>query len=60
MAAWLPLATRRLYGALGYQWASALLGFAALALTVAPIALLIVGDKVRGSSRFIQEARYAR
>lgn len=26
MAAWLPLATRRMYNVLGFQWASSLLG----------------------------------
>ena len=58
MAAWLPLASRRMYNVLGYQWASAVLGFAALALTAAPVVLLIWGEKVRGRSRFIRDARY--
>ena len=58
MAAWLPLVSRRMYSALGFQWASSLLGFAALVLTMAPIVLLIWGEKVRGRSRFIREARY--
>ncbi|KAL8712569.1 MAG: hypothetical protein Q9220_003100 [cf. Caloplaca sp. 1 TL-2023] len=58
MAAWLPLATKRMYGTLGNQWASALLGFATLALAAAPIALVVWGEGVRGRSRFIKEARY--
>ena len=58
MAAWLPLASRRMYNTLGFQWASALMAFAALALTAAPVTLLFWGEKVRGRSRFIQEARY--
>ena len=59
MAAWLPLATRRMYNALGYQWASSLLGFASLALTIAPLMLMIWGEKVREKSHFIKEARYS-
>ena len=58
MAAWLPLASRRLYRALGFRWASALLAFAALALTAAPVVLLVWGKEIRGRSRFIREAKY--
>ena len=58
MAAWLPLASRRLYTVLGFQWASTVLAFAALALTAAPAVLLVWGEKVRERSPFIREARY--
>ncbi|KAL8846238.1 MAG: hypothetical protein Q9221_008670 [Calogaya cf. arnoldii] len=37
-AAWLPLAAKSMYTNLGFRWASSLLGFVALVLTLAPIA----------------------
>ncbi|KAG6993821.1 hypothetical protein G7Y79_00050g085580 [Physcia stellaris] len=40
-AAWLPLAASSMYTALGFQWASSLLGFVALILTLAPIGLAL-------------------
>ncbi|KAL8787171.1 MAG: hypothetical protein Q9213_002387 [Squamulea squamosa] len=55
---WLPLATKSMYTNLGFQWASSLLGFAALALTVAPIVLVWKGRTVRRKSTFISEAKY--
>ncbi|KAI4117748.1 MAG: hypothetical protein LQ345_002077 [Seirophora villosa] len=55
-AAWLPLASARMYETLGYAWASTLLGFVALGLTAAPVALWWKGEWVRGKSRFIGEA----
>ena len=62
MAAWLPLAARRMYGVggLGERWASATLGFAALALTAAPICLVVWGRKVRDRSAFLKggQGRY--
>lgn len=57
-AAWLPLASRKMYDVLGFQWASTVLAFAALILTIAPVVLLIWGEKIRGRSPFIKEARY--
>ncbi|KAI9849506.1 MAG: hypothetical protein M1837_004126 [Sclerophora amabilis] len=57
-AAWLPLATRRMYTVLGFQWASSVLGFVALALTLAPIVLLLKGENIRKKSKFIKEASY--
>ncbi|KAL8804991.1 MAG: hypothetical protein Q9200_005596 [Gallowayella weberi] len=59
-AAWLPLATRSMYTNLGFQWASSVLGFVALALTLAPIVLVWKGQKVRDKSPFINEAKYSR
>ncbi|KAL8770086.1 MAG: hypothetical protein Q9209_004124 [Squamulea sp. 1 TL-2023] len=57
-AAWLPLATKSMYTNLGFQWASSLLGFVALALTMAPIVLIWKGETIRRKSTFISEARY--
>ena len=57
-AAWLPLATKRMYTVLGFQWASSLLGFVALALTLAPIILLFKGESIRKKSKFMNEASY--
>lgn len=51
-AAFLPLAAKPMYHRLGYQWASSLLGFVALALTLAPIALLWKGQTIRSRSKF--------
>ncbi|KAL8795512.1 MAG: hypothetical protein Q9182_007524 [Xanthomendoza sp. 2 TL-2023] len=59
-AAWLPLAAHSMYTNLGFQWASSLLGFVALALTLAPIVLVWKGRTIRDKSRFIAEAKYTR
>lgn len=56
-AAWLPLATKSMYTTLGFQWASSLLAFVALMLTMAPVVLLWKGEVIRGKSRFIREAK---
>ena len=56
--AWLPLAASAMYMDLGFQWASSLLGFVALALTLAPIVLLFKGAAIREKSRLITEASY--
>ncbi|UKZ77988.1 hypothetical protein TrVFT333_005722 [Trichoderma virens FT-333] len=53
-AAFLPLATKAMYEDLGYQWASSLLGFVALALTLAPIVLLWKGPAIRGRGKMTQ------
>lgn len=55
-AAWLPLATHSMYTSLGFQWASSLLGFVALLLTLAPIVLIWRGESIRRKSKFIQAA----
>ncbi|PNP52483.1 hypothetical protein THARTR1_06951 [Trichoderma harzianum] len=54
VAAFLPLATKAMYQDLGYQWASSLLGFFALILTLAPIILLWKGPAIRGKSKMVQ------
>ncbi|KAI4287960.1 MAG: hypothetical protein L6R35_002776, partial [Caloplaca aegaea] len=55
-AAWLPLASARMYEVLGFAWASSLLGFVGLGLTMASVVLVWKGERVRGKSRFIREA----
>ena len=57
-AAWLPLATTSMYTVLGFQWASSLLGFVALALSLAPICLLLKGEKIREKSKFMSAASH--
>lgn len=56
LAAFLPLATKSMYGdnhgGLGFQWASSLLGFVALALGFAPVVLVVFGARVRRNSRW--------
>lgn len=51
-AAFLPLAAKPMYEKLGYDWASSLLGFVALVLTLAPVLLLFKGQSIRAKSRF--------
>ncbi|KAM3506028.1 hypothetical protein MY11210_007720 [Beauveria gryllotalpidicola] len=53
-AAFLPLAAKPMYETLDYDWASSLLGFVGLALTLAPLLLLVHGNKIRSKSRFRQ------
>ncbi len=53
-AAFLPLAAKPMYERMGYDWASSLLGFIALALTLAPLLLLCKGKKIRSKSTFKQ------
>lgn len=58
MAAFLPLATQSMYRTLGFQWASSLLGFVALALSCIPLVLLRYGRRIRARSPFMVEATY--
>jgi MFS family permease len=58
MAAFLPLATQSMYRTLGFQWASSLLGFIALALSFIPLVLLRYGKKIRAKSPFMSQAGY--
>ncbi len=53
-AAFLPLAAKPMYERMGYDWASSLLGFIGLALTLAPLLLLFNGRKIRSKSTFKQ------
>lgn len=57
-AAWLPLSALSMYTTLGFQWASSLLAFVGLILTLAPVCLLVKGEKIRKKSKFIAEASH--
>lgn len=57
VAAFLPFAAKKMYTNLGFAWASMLLGFAALALTMAPIVLVWKGEGIRRRSKFISLAK---
>ncbi|KAL2356942.1 putative MFS transporter [Cryomyces antarcticus] len=57
-AAFLPLAAQSMYRKLGFGWASSLLGFLALALSFAPVVLLIWGGEARRRSPFMSQASY--
>lgn len=52
-AAFLPLATRDMYETLGFQWASSLLGFLAIAVSVGPLLLVVFGPRIRARSSMI-------
>jgi hypothetical protein len=56
--AFLPLASQALYTNLGFQWASSLLGFIGLALSVVPVILLLNGPAIRNRSPFMSESTY--
>lgn len=58
--AFLPLASPALFTNLGFQWASSLLGFVALVLSLAPVLLLVKGEEIRKRSPFMKEATFAR
>ncbi|KAI7112116.1 hypothetical protein KC337_g18815, partial [Hortaea werneckii] len=53
-AAAFPLFGVQMYNTLGYQWASSLLAFIALAMTPFPILFFQYGKRLRGNSRFAQ------
>ncbi|KIW65363.1 hypothetical protein PV04_07629 [Phialophora macrospora] len=55
-SAFLPLAAQAMYGTLGPRWASSLLGFLALVLSLAPVAILFWGPTLRQRSPFMKEA----
>ncbi|EON62309.1 hypothetical protein W97_01530 [Coniosporium apollinis CBS 100218] len=55
-AAFMPLASKALYTALGLQWASSVLGFLALVLSFAPVVLMVWGPQIRKRSPFMREA----
>lgn len=56
-AGFLPLAAKPMYVRLGYPWASSVLAFIAVALTLAPITLLAKGRTIRRKSKAIQKMR---
>ena len=49
-AAYLPLAAQSMYTTLGFHWASSLLGFLAIILSLVPIMLAFFGDRLRAKS----------
>lgn len=53
----LPFAGLPMYNKLGIAWASSLLGFLSLAMTVVPFIFIGYGDRIRGCSRFCQELK---
>ena len=53
----LPLAARPMYQTLGICWASSLLGFLSLAMSVIPFAFIRYGDRIRANSKFCNELR---
>ena len=53
----LPLAAKPMYSALGIAWATSLLGFLSMALTVIPFAFIKYGYRIRANSRFCQELK---
>lgn len=52
-SAFLPLAAQSMYTNLGFQWASSLLGFIAVALSFAPLVLYIKGPAIRKRSKWM-------
>ncbi|KAJ6031941.1 hypothetical protein N7540_002673 [Penicillium herquei] len=48
----LPFAGRKMYVALGTAWASSLLAFVGLGLSIVPFILIRYGEKIRAGSRF--------
>jgi hypothetical protein len=57
-AAFLPLAASSMYTKLGYQWASSLLALIALAMSLAPVILLLKGKDIRKRSPYMRRSAY--
>ncbi|KAL9129774.1 MAG: hypothetical protein Q9175_007203 [Cornicularia normoerica] len=53
----LPLAAAPMYKSLGVSWASSLLGFLSLAMSIIPFAFIKYGDRIRENSKFCQELK---
>ncbi|KAF1993723.1 MFS general substrate transporter [Amniculicola lignicola CBS 123094] len=58
-AAFLPLATQSMYRGMGFNWASSMLGFAALGLSFIPLVLQSYGGVIRERSVFMRSAGHA-
>lgn len=56
-AVFLPLATNSMYGQLGINWASSLLGFFSIAMAIIPFVFIQKGAWIRANSRFAQMAQ---
>ncbi|EME47902.1 hypothetical protein DOTSEDRAFT_69738 [Dothistroma septosporum NZE10] len=54
VAGFLPLAEASMYTNLGFQWASTLLAFLGLLVTLAPVVFVLNGRKLRERSQFMQ------
>lgn len=46
-----------MYKSLGVSWASSLLGFLSLAMSIIPFVFIKYGDRIRGNSKFCQELK---
>ncbi|MCJ1424197.1 hypothetical protein MMC29_002084 [Sticta canariensis] len=53
----LPFAGLPMYRKLGIPWATSLLGFLSLAMTIVPFAFIKYGDRIRAGSKFCQELK---
>ena len=53
----LPLAARPMYQKLGIAWASSLLGFLSLGMSIIPFAFIRYGHRIRANSKFCQELK---
>lgn len=53
----LPLAAAPMYRSLGVSWASSLLGFLSLAMSIIPFAFIKYGDRLRENSKFCLELK---
>lgn len=55
-AAFLPLSSMSMYTTLGFQWASSLLGFLALMISIASVGIIVFGRRLRARSPFMESA----
>ncbi|KAL8975142.1 MAG: hypothetical protein Q9197_000628 [Variospora fuerteventurae] len=53
----LPIAAKPMYKSLGIAWASSLLAFLSLGMSIIPFAFIRYGDRIRSNSKFCQELR---
>lgn len=53
----LPFAGLPMYNKLGIAWASSLLGFLSLAMSIIPFVFINYGDRIRAGSPFCQELK---
>ena len=56
----LPFAAKPMYDRLGVHWASSLLAFISLAMTVVPFAFIRYGDNIRAKSKFCRQLQAAK
>ncbi|KAL4948777.1 Aldehyde/histidinol dehydrogenase [Aspergillus filifer] len=58
-SAFLPLATMSMYNNIGFQWASTLLAFISLVLSLVPTAMFVWGRKVRARTSLRDQSLFA-